>query len=505
IIIPLSPLLCFLFLICSKYDHNFKLKAVNLGGWLLTEGWIKPLLFDGIPNKDLLDGTQVQLKSVKHGKYLCAELGGGMIIVANRTSPSGWETFRLWRINETTFNFRVFFNQFIGLDKQGDGITIVAISNTTSKRETFEIVRKADDLNRIRIKAPNGFFLQAKTEVLVTADYEGDTTWGDDDPSVFEMGFTGILQREYQITNGYGPVKASQVMRNHWSTYIVEKDFKFISENGLNTIRIPVGWWIARDPAPPKPYVGGSLQALDNAFTWANKYGLKIIIDLHAAEGSQNQYEHSSSRDGSLEWGKTDKNIQKTVAVIEFLTARYARSPSLYAVELINEPTAPGVSLESLTKYYKAGYAAVRKHSSKAYVVLSNWLSIEDPRELFPLANGLQGSVIDVHYYNLFNSEFDNMTVQENIDFVSMNRTALLNYVTTSNGPLIFVVSIDSPREWVVEWQVKSATKEDYQRFAKAQLDLFGRATFGWAYWTLKNVNNAWSLEWMIKNGYIAL
>ncbi|KAF6169334.1 hypothetical protein GIB67_028754 [Kingdonia uniflora] len=91
--------------------------------------------------------------------------------------------------------------------------------------------------------------------------------------------------------------------QNHWNTYIVEEDFKFISENGLNAIRIPVGWWIARDPAPPKPYVGGSLQALDSAFTWARKYGLKIIIDLHAVEGSQNGYENSSSRDGSLEWG----------------------------------------------------------------------------------------------------------------------------------------------------------------------------------------------------------
>lgn len=30
------------------------IKAVNLGGWLVTEKWIKPSLFDGIPNKDLL-------------------------------------------------------------------------------------------------------------------------------------------------------------------------------------------------------------------------------------------------------------------------------------------------------------------------------------------------------------------------------------------------------------------------------------------------------------------
>ncbi|KAH9690820.1 Mannan endo-1,4-beta-mannosidase [Citrus sinensis] len=523
------------FMLSFSYGRSlnpaFRIKAVNLGGWLVTEGWIKPSLFDGIPNKDFLDGTQLQFKSVTVGKYLCAENGGGTIVVANRTSASGWETFKLWRINETNFHFRVFNKQFIGLDTNGNGIDIVAESNTPGSSETFEIVRNSNDLSRVRIKAPNGFFLQAKTEELVTADYEGATSWGDDDPSVFEMTIAGRMQGEFQVTNGYGPQKAPQVMRKHWSTYIVEDDFKFIAGNGLNAVRIPVGWWMASDPAPPAPYVGGSLRALDNAFTWARyaffpfpsditisvstsqdltimggpvhntpkKYGLRIIIDLHAAPGSQNGFEHSSSRDGSQEWGLTDDNIQQTVAVIDFLTARYARSPSLYAVELINEPLSPGASLESVNKYYKAGYDAVRKHSSTAYVVMSNRLGPMDPRELFPLASGLRGSVIDVHYYNLFSDIFNSMTVQQNIDFVYTNRSAQLNQITTSNGPLTFV------GEWVAEWQVSGASKEDLRRFAKAQLEVYGRATFGWAYWTLKNVNNHWSLEWMIKNGYIKL
>jgi len=58
-------------------------------------------------------------------------------------------------------------------------------------------------------------------------------------------------------------------IKEHWSTFIVEDDFKFIASNGLNAVRIPVGWWIASDPTPPWPYVGGSLHALDNAFSWA--------------------------------------------------------------------------------------------------------------------------------------------------------------------------------------------------------------------------------------------
>lgn len=225
-------------------NPGMPVKAVNLGGWLVTEGWIKPSLFDGIPNKDLLDGTQIQLRSVTIGKYVCAELGGGTILVANRTSASGWETFKLWRINETTFNFRVFNNQFVGVQASGDSPPVVAEATSPGASETFQIVRKSDDTSRVRIRAPNGLFLQAKTQDLVTADYAGDGGWGDDSPSVFVMTIVGTLQGEFQITNGYGPEKAPQVMKEHWSTFIVEDDFKFISQNGLNTVRIPVGWWI---------------------------------------------------------------------------------------------------------------------------------------------------------------------------------------------------------------------------------------------------------------------
>jgi hypothetical protein len=44
--------------------------------------------------------------------------------------------------------------------------------------------------------------------------------------------------------------------------------------------------------------------------------------------------------------------------------------------------------------------------------------------------------------------------------------------------------------EYVTEWLVPNATKEEYHIYAKVQMDVYGQATFGWAYWTLKNVVN---------------
>ena len=63
--------------------------------------------------------------------------------------------------------------------------------------------------------------------------------------------------------------EVDQCLQKHWNSYIVEDDFKFMSQNGINAVRIPVGYWIANDSNPPAPFVGGSLAALDNAFTWA--------------------------------------------------------------------------------------------------------------------------------------------------------------------------------------------------------------------------------------------
>jgi aryl-phospho-beta-D-glucosidase BglC (GH1 family) len=49
-------------------------------------------------------------------------------------------------------------------------------------------------------------------------------------------------------------------------------------------------------------------------------HGIKVIVDLHAVEGSQNGNDHSGTRDGFIEWG--DSYIPQTVSVIDFLAQR---------------------------------------------------------------------------------------------------------------------------------------------------------------------------------------
>uniref|UniRef100_A0A368UHR0 DUF7910 domain-containing protein n=1 Tax=Glycine max TaxID=3847 RepID=A0A368UHR0_SOYBN len=419
-----------------------KVRGVNLGGWLVIEGWIKPSLFDGIANGDMLDGTEVQFKSVTLHKYVSAENGGGMNVTVDRDVPSSWETFRLWRASESEFQFRTSEGQFLTCD--GGGCSVSATAKSPSTSETYGIERNGK--NRIHLKIKGGAYLQ-----------------------------------------------------RHRNSFITIEDFKFLYKHGINTVRIPVGWWIAYDPDPPSPFIGGSLEALDNAFSWAQEYDIKCIIDLHAAPGSQNGMEHSASRDGFTGWPTSPDYISDSLYVIEFLVSRYARNPALLGIELLNEPSAATVSLDVLISYYKQGYQIVRKYSSSAYVIICQRIGVADPMELYQANIGSHNLVLDLHFYNLFDTFFNNMSAMDNIQYIYKSREGQLQALNNSNGPLILV------GEWVNEWNVTNGSQKDYQDFARAQLDVYNAASFGWCYWTLKNDEKHWDFEWSIRNNYLQL
>ena len=95
----------------------------------------------------------------------------------------------------------------------------------------------------------------------------------------------------------------------------------------------------------------------------------------------------------------------------------------------MNEPHAPGVTLDNLKNYYKSRCDAMRKYTPSAYMILSNQLGNSDPKEQLSFAGNFNHVVIDMHYYNLYSDEFSNMNVQ----------SYALKTMTTSNGPLSFV------------------------------------------------------------------
>ncbi|KAG6666677.1 probable glucan 1,3-beta-glucosidase A isoform X2 [Carya illinoinensis] len=471
-----------------------KVRGVNLGGWLVVEGWIKPSLFDGIPNGDMLDGTEVQFRSVTLQKYVCAENGGGSNVTVGRDVASSWETFKLWRVSESRFQLRTSKGQFISCD--GEGCSVSATAEYPSTSETFFIERKN---SRVHIKLESGAYLQATTGNQLSGDYPGMPGW-DENAGTFEMTIVANnLHGDYQLANGYGHNEAKKVLKRHRNSFITFEDFKFLHRNGINTVRIPVGWWIASDPDPPAPFIGGTLVALDDAFSWAQAYDIKCIIDLHAAPGSQNGMEHSASRDGFVGWPTSPDYISQTLDVVDFLASRYATHPALLGIELLNEPSATTVPLDTLVSFYMRGYQIVRKYSPTAYVIICQRIGNADPLELYQANIGTHNLVVDLHFYSLFDTFFVNMSTADNIQFIYKSREAQLQALNSSNGPLVFI------GEWVNEWNVTTGSQTDYQEFGKAQLEVYNAASFGWAYWTLKNDRQHWDFEWNIKNNYLQL
>ncbi|KAI7730762.1 hypothetical protein M8C21_002703, partial [Ambrosia artemisiifolia] len=446
------------------------------------------------------DGTEVQFRSVTLHKYISVENGGGMKLTVDRDSPSSWETFRLWRVSSSEFQLRTSRGDFITCDVKDGNVS--ATASKPSLTETFRIERK--ERNRVHIKhVMSGSYLQASTSKDITADYPGVPGW-DDNAATFEMIIvSNVIHGDYQLANGLGHDKAKQVLTNF-------EPNSTNSRTGLNArTAYPISyrepkrtaihvtmWWIAFDPNPPAPFIGGSLEALDNAFSWAQLHDIKCIIDLHAAPGSQNGMEHSASRDGSTSW---PMYISQTLYVIDFLASRYATHPALLGIELLNEPSAATVPLDTLISYYKQGYQIVRKHSSTAYVIICQRIGNADPIELYNANIGPSNLVLDLHYYNLFDNYFVNKTAAENIQFIFKNRQPQLQALNDLNGPLIFI------GEWVNEWNATNSTQLDYQDFGEAQLQVYDAASFGWAYWTLKNAELHWDFEWNIRNNYLKL
>ncbi len=122
-------------------------------------------------------------------------------------------------------------------------------------------------------------------------------------------------------------------IKTHRAEYITERDFTRIRAMGMNTVRIPVPYFIFGDR---EPFIG-CVEELDKAFCWAERYGLKILIDLHTAPDSQNGFDNGGIS-GVCKWSQEPEEVEFELTVLERLAKRYGRREGLWGIEVINEP-----------------------------------------------------------------------------------------------------------------------------------------------------------------------
>lgn len=145
---------------------------------------------------------------------------------------------------------------------------------------------------------------------------------------------------------------ATKKLKTHRDSFITEDDWRWLSENGVKLVRLPVGYWVLSGADG----FAGAKGYLDWAFTMAEKYGVGILLDVHALKGSQNGEMHSGVI-GAVDWWRyRHENIQFIAEIAE----RYSSSPALWGVEVINEPKLSGGYFKLLW-FYRRAYSSLRK------------------------------------------------------------------------------------------------------------------------------------------------
>jgi glucan 1,3-beta-glucosidase len=339
-------------------------------------------------------------------------------------------------------------------------------------------------------------------------------------PSVFE-GLNATDETTYCAELG---AEATPRLHKHWRTFITQDDFAWLASIGINAVRIPVGHWIFGPGYPyhrtygknPSPFVEGGIEILDQAFDWAEKYGLAVLIDLHAAPGCQNGFDNGGIKD-VCEWHTDDTFIQYSLTVLERLAERYHNRLALHGIEVLNEPRWD-VDTDLLKKYNTEGYHRIRKYCdpNKVAVVFHDGFRPYDHYLGFMREAEFDNVVYDIHRYQCFDrADIDAdiyahikktvVDLKEEADGI-INQLQHWTYVGEwSLGLDLKVVSLWAPGPYnhALEHMDSFQTDTAYRAYAAAQLLAYEKY-LGWFFWSYKTETTpAWCFRDCVNNGWL--
>lgn len=305
-------------------------------------------------------------------------------------------------------------------------------------------------------------------------------------PSVFKG---SKAQDEYSLSMGFGADKQTKI-NSHRNNFIKEKDFQKIADAGFNAVRLPVGHWIF---GGYKPYIK-SEKYVDKAMEWAAEFGLKVVIDLHTAPGSQNGQIHSGQA-GQVSWHSNPQNIADTINIIGQIAKTYGQHPNLYGIELLNEP-ARDIPLSILQDYYRRAYKEVRKHCGKSVaVIVSDAYRPQAEWEDFIKSNRFTNMLVDMHLYQLFSDEDKNLSFEGHIQKTFKWKRDLKNFGLEKIIVGEWSVMLDN--SYASMNSAEAAKAADF--YAKAQLFAFSGTAANF-YWNYKTENeDFWNSNFLKK------
>jgi len=232
-------------------------------------------------------------------------------------------------------------------------------------------------------------------------------------PSLFEQfPDPGAPVDEYTFCQKLGKEEASRQLTEHWDTFYSFDDLQALRDAGINTLRIPVGYWILGNIAPDEPWVTGQMPYLNRLIGWAKSLGIWVVIDLHGAPGSQNGFDNSG-RMGAVHWpdqiGGKYPNVNRTLDIIEGLARVFNTNDPQYdnvlGLEMLNEPRWD-VDLGLIKQFYYDAYGRYRTYGNGDFHIHDAFrLTVWDG--YMPPPNW-QDVYLDTHIYHCFTCDLLN-------------------------------------------------------------------------------------------------
>jgi len=285
----------------------------------------------------------------------------------------------------------------------------------------------------------------------------------------------------------------SKLVKSHHREYITEDDFLWLSKRSINSVRIPIGYWLLydllektfdKDPFYKfKSIYKEGHTYLDHAFDWADKHNLSILIDLHGLPGGQNDDFHSGSSAHDF-WRYYDCYNNYLIQIVRILDHRYCNRSSYLGISLCNEPKC---SKEQLSKALNDWDKCLNE--CKGWIVLpQTWETNDRPSIYNEYYNYDCLHPIDSHFYYCFT---DNITINQILNTSILDRKKEI-ISTVKNRPLIigeWSMALSESNFGSITEEQKDLAKE---KFAQTQIGCYSLAN-AWYFWSYKCRYDGWS------------
>ncbi|KAI0271116.1 glycoside hydrolase superfamily [Russula aff. rugulosa BPL654] len=176
---------------------------------------------------------------------------------------------------------------------------------------------------------------------------------------------SSCIASEFAFAAAYPDDVVDEKFAEHWSTWFAQDDVDRLQEAGINTVRIPLGYWIVEPLVnrDTEHYPRGGIKYLANGLDMLRKAGIQAILDHHALPGVQVANQMFTGNCTSDPQFYTDYNYGRALiwtAVMTFMSHLHPQFDSVFSIEAVNEPTMNATQTPGLGDFQKNFVRTVR-------------------------------------------------------------------------------------------------------------------------------------------------